>query len=847
MKLIIKEILKYYKDFLFETKINEINQINEIIKNNKGNYEEYLKDLENARNMNERYEIIKYIYDSRFKDEEKKEIIMDNCVKSWNQFERAISEKKIKKLRKEDKLMLLEYFKDERNKEKILKIFNEDAYKYFIEEVSKLEKKNENIDYSKLEEVLKYYKDFLFKSKKIEINNINEIIKNNKGNFEEYLNDLDTAKKMNERFGIIKYIYDLRFKDEEKSEANMNNCVQSWDQFEKAIKNKKLVKLRKQDKLILLEYFKNEKNKDKLLKIFNEDVYENFIEEVSKLEKKNENVDYSKLKEVLKYYNDFLFESKKKEINLIKEIIENNNENFEEYLKDLDIARNMNERYEIIKYIYDSKFKDKEKSETNMNDCVQSWNQFEKYIKDKKLAKLRIEVKQMLLEYFKDEKNKDKLLKIFNEDKCKYFIEEISKLLNAEFNKLKEVLKYFNDFLFESKLNDINSIKEIIKNNNVNFQEYLKYLDIARDINAQYEFIKFIYDFKYKDQIEQEMNVNNCFGIWDNLKTSIKDKELKNVEKEDKIIFLEFFNDKNNKEKLLKIFNEEDYEYFITETTKELKDDLEEILKYYNDNLLESKKDDINSINEIIKTGTFGINIIKYFKDYQACKQNEKLNINNNLVSDNINLDNIKDIDIKKMITEYEKPIKDKQIFKIKREIRDILFNYFKDEKNKESLLAIFDQDTINNFIEQNNNINNLIEILNYYNNFLWETKEDDISIINNYITKGEGDCNKYLEHSEIALKMKDRYNIIDYIFKIKNKDVAKTEKLFNHYADVWGTFEKIIKEKKLKKIKLHDKHIIYDFFNGNENKIFDNECYQYFIKDYLSCKEKSKLNIVKF
>ena len=48
---------------------------------------------------------------------------MDNCVKSWNQFEKAISEKKIKKLRKEDKLMLLEYFKDERNK--VLNMENE--------------------------------------------------------------------------------------------------------------------------------------------------------------------------------------------------------------------------------------------------------------------------------------------------------------------------------------------------------------------------------------------------------------------------------------------------------------------------------------------------------------------------------------------------------------------------------------------------------------------------------------------------------------------------------------------------------------------------------------------------
>ena len=360
-------------------------------------------------------------------------------------------------------------------------------------------------------------------------------------------------------------------------------------------------------------------------------------------------------------------------------------------------------------------------------------------------------------------------------------------------------------------------------------------------MNAQYEFIKFIYDFKYKDEIKKELNINNCCGIWENLKTSIEEKEIKNLEKEDKIILLKCFND--NKEKLLKIFNEEDYDFFITETNKELNDDLNEILKYYNDYLFESKKDDINSINEIIKTGNFGINIIKYLKDYQECKKNE-LNINNNLIPDNKNIDNIKDIDIKKMITQYEKPIKDKNIFKIERKSRDILFNYFKDEKNKESLLAIFDQDTINNFIEQNNIIDNLKEIINYYKNF--KNREDDIIKISNYITKGEGDISEYLKDSEKALKLKGRYNIIDYIFKIKNKDQEKTEELFNHVAEVWVTFEKIINDKKLNKIKLHDKHIIYDFFNRNENKIFDKECYQNFVENYRTCKEKSKLNIIK-
>ena len=135
--------------------------------------------------------------------------------------------------------MLLEYFKDEGNKVKILKIFKEDAYKYFIEEVSKLEKKNENIDYSELKEVLKYYNDFLFEKKKNEIKVIMEIIENNRGNFEEYLKDLKNARNMNERYEIIKIIYDSRFKDEEKTEANMNSCVKSWNQFTKEYSQRK--------------------------------------------------------------------------------------------------------------------------------------------------------------------------------------------------------------------------------------------------------------------------------------------------------------------------------------------------------------------------------------------------------------------------------------------------------------------------------------------------------------------------------------------------------------------------------------------------------------------------------
>ena len=45
----------------------------------------------------------------------------------------------------------------------------------------------------------------------------------------------------------------------------------------------------------------------------------------------------------------------------------------------------------------------------------------------------------------------------------------------------------------------------------------------------------------------------------------IKDKKIKKIAKIDKKILFEFFSDENNKDLLLKIFNQESYEYFLKE------------------------------------------------------------------------------------------------------------------------------------------------------------------------------------------------------------------------------------------------------------------------------------------
>ena len=91
-------------------------------------------------------------------------------------------------MRKDDKTIIKNFFKD--NREYAIKLFNEEIYKYF-----KGDENNKNIvkiseeNITKLNEILKYYKNYLFESKKDDINAIDKIIQNNEGNYEQYLNE----------------------------------------------------------------------------------------------------------------------------------------------------------------------------------------------------------------------------------------------------------------------------------------------------------------------------------------------------------------------------------------------------------------------------------------------------------------------------------------------------------------------------------------------------------------------------------------------------------------------------------------------------------------------------------
>ena len=364
----LKEVLQYYRNYLFETKINQIILIEDILKNKKEEFSVYLSDTDTAKYMNKRYDIINYLLEKKGKEKTEEE--MNKCVKSWETYEKIIKNKKIKKMRKDDKVNLFQYFIDEKNKDSLLEIFDEEIYKYFKEEsidyMNKISKeksnkqkvhKKENNDKGKLEEILKYYERYLFESKIKEIKLINNYI--NKGgniNYEEYIKDLDEAKKMNDRYDIINGLF--KIKKKEKSEDEFNKCVKSWEILEQMIIDKKIKKMRNEDKKFLMEYFSDENKKESLLKIFTKDSYEFFkkvsLDYINKIKEKNIDKnkleDLDKLKEINKYYNRYYFESKRNDINLIENYIQNNirHINYDVYLKDLDEAKKMNERYNII-------------------------------------------------------------------------------------------------------------------------------------------------------------------------------------------------------------------------------------------------------------------------------------------------------------------------------------------------------------------------------------------------------------------------------------------------------------------------------------------------------------------
>ena len=217
---------------------------------------------------------------------------------------------------------------------------------------------------------------------------------------------------MNERVRIIYYFWEEKYKNKGKkiSEKDIEKESKTWANLEKFVTDKALKKMKRNDNNILFNYCLNNDNKNYLLKIIDQNSLDYVLKEIANI---------NNIMEIQKYYINYKFESKQKDILALNQFIQSRETeiNFDECLKDLEVAKQMNIRFGIINYLFDFFYKDKDKTEEKLNDCAKKWQIYEQLIKYKKFSKIRLQINRILLNYVDiQENNKESFIKIFDNE-----------------------------------------------------------------------------------------------------------------------------------------------------------------------------------------------------------------------------------------------------------------------------------------------------------------------------------------------------------------------------------------------------------------------------------------------
>ena len=160
----------------------------------------------------------------------------------------------------------------------VLETFCDSEYYFKFEEEGKEEIKQ-------LKEILNWYQLYFFESKKKEIEEIKEHIKN-KNVKSPYLKDYEKAVLDNNFYPIIKSLYYSVNNIEIDNEKNLRTNYKNWDTIYTSIKNCKLKKLKKKD--LMYKLITDEKYKEYFSKIFTQEEINSFINHVKGSEKEKE-------------------------------------------------------------------------------------------------------------------------------------------------------------------------------------------------------------------------------------------------------------------------------------------------------------------------------------------------------------------------------------------------------------------------------------------------------------------------------------------------------------------------------------------------------------------------------
>ena len=213
-----------------------------------------------------------------------------------------------------------------------------------------------------------------------------------------------------------------------------------------------------------------------------------------------------KLKYIIEYYKKFLFENKEEDINIIEDILKTNKiYKIEKYLIDYENAQKTNERFYIIKFLFEQKSKHIEFSKIEFKN---EWEKLENIIKQKKFEKIDDNIILIMNYYLNIEENKELFIKIFNKDICNIF-----------YNKIKNYIN--NNFSRESI--STNTTNESNKNNSLESENFkTKHNKNTKKIYKKVEIL-------HKNEENKNYNKNSKKINSLNLSNNNKDEENKNV------------------------------------------------------------------------------------------------------------------------------------------------------------------------------------------------------------------------------------------------------------------------------------------------------------------------------
>ena len=390
--------------------------------------------------------------------------------------------------------------------------------------------------------------------------------------------------------------------------------------------------------------------------------------------------DFYMLKEVLKYFKNFHFQSKAKEIKEIEKIILNKDkESRNKYKNEYTKAKEQNKRFHILKFISDSKklkFTEKDFSKN----IVDYWEVHEVFIREKKSNIMKLKFRKEIFNYFNDEKNRDDILRIFTQDQIDFFIKNYNLMLN-----LVIIKTYYQNYYFESKKEEIELLPQVKDDLNL----YLKELELAKKLNALYGFISKV--FKIDKNTKTEKEVHSKLKEWENIERMLQEENFDIKDDNIKIGLFIYFNNEKNIESRDKILNEKNYE-FLMKQRKEVED---VILNYYQIFYPESKKNEIESIKK-------GIIKDEEIMEYSIAKN---INLRKPIIFsllDKESYNDEKEIKIaKEKWEQMEKDINNGNFINININDKEKIINFFKNKENEENkfINQIFSDIIIDDFL----------------------------------------------------------------------------------------------------------------------------------------------------